>query len=121
MLKLFEDCNYDMAIRTLLKTLKQYCYTADLNNISLISGLHCVSDSGIGVIAARLEEIEGCDTNQMNCAGNRLLAWPLGMRTREQEKVTRESGVLIGDLGDSRKSISMFLTSVFRFFFHCRI
>lgn len=93
-LKLFEDCNYDMAIRTLLKTLKQYCYTADLNNISLISGLHCASDSGISVITARLEEVEGCDTNQVNCAGNRPLAWPLENRTGEQEKVTRDSGVL---------------------------
>jgi len=76
-LKLLEDCPSHISTKILLEALAQkpYSRAVDFNNLSLFSGLHCASIFGIADIVASLVEIESCDINQKDCAGNTPLMW----------------------------------------------
>jgi len=74
-LKLFDNYNSHIAIRTFLKAQEGYSYTIDFDKPHLISGLHCASLFGIVEIVSGLIEVEGCDINQRDCVGNTPLVW----------------------------------------------
>ena len=63
-LKLFNDYNCHISTKILMKALKSDWYTADFNNPSLFSGLHCASYFGIVEIVAGLAEMKGCDISK---------------------------------------------------------
>jgi len=73
-LKLFDDYNHHISIRTLLEH-KGYSNTIDLDRLPLFSGLHCASLFGIVEIVPGLLEVEGCDINQRDCVDNTPLVW----------------------------------------------
>jgi len=74
-LKLFDDYSNHISTEILLQRHDLYLYMIDPDKISFFSSLHCASVFGIvGVVASLLEE-EGCDINQIDCAGNTPLVW----------------------------------------------
>ena len=73
-LKLFDDYNNQISTRILLEA-QDPDADIDYKNLSLFSGLHCASFFGIVEIVTGLVEIEGCDINQADCAGNTPLVW----------------------------------------------
>ena len=74
-LKLFNDYDNHISVKILLEAWVRYCYGIDFEALSLFSGLHCASMFGIDKIVAGLVEVEGCDINQLDCAGNTPLVW----------------------------------------------
>ena len=74
-LKLFEDQSHHLSTKILLKAQRLYWHTMDFDKPSPFSGLHCASLFGIVEIVACLVEMEGCDINQMDFAGNTPLHW----------------------------------------------
>ena len=74
-LRLFDDYSNHISTEILLQRHDLYLYMIDPDKISFFSSLHCASVFGIvGVVASLLEE-EGCDINQIDCAGNTPLVW----------------------------------------------
>ena len=74
-LKLFEDYNNHISAKILAKAQARYSPSVDFGKPSLFSGLHCASIFGIDEIVASLVEVDGCDINQIDCAGNTPLIW----------------------------------------------
>ena len=74
-LKLFDDYNSHISIRTFLEAQEGCSYTIDFNKPHLISGLHCSSLFGIIEIVTGLIRVEGCDINQRDCVDNTPLVW----------------------------------------------
>ena len=75
-LRLFDDCNNHISIETLLEAQEPCYYDPPAGELALFSGIHCASFSGIDETAASLVEAEGCDVNQIDCAGNTpLVVW----------------------------------------------
>ena len=72
-LKLFDDYNSHISSRIFLKA--QPIRAVDVDELSGFSGLHCASFLGIVETVASLVEIEGCDINQTDSAGNTPLNW----------------------------------------------
>ena len=73
-LKLFDGYNNRISTRILLEA-QDPDADIDYENLSLFGGLHCASYFGIVEIVASLMEMEGCDINQEDCAGNTPLVW----------------------------------------------
>jgi len=74
-LKLFDGYDHHISARILLEAQEMYWYGMGFDKPSLFSGLHCASIFGVVEIAAGLVEIEGCDINQADTAGNTPLHW----------------------------------------------
>ena len=74
-LKLFEDQSHHLSTKILLKAQRLYWHTIDFDKPSPFSGLHCASLFGIVEIVACLVEMDDCDINQMDFAGNTPLHW----------------------------------------------
>jgi len=74
-LKLFDDCNNHISIKTLLEAWIGYSFTIDLDKPRLFNGLHYASLFGIVEIVTGLIEVEGCDINQRDCIDNTPLVW----------------------------------------------
>ena len=74
-LKFFDDCSNHISTKILLKAEIFYYYNPFFNEPPVFSGLHCASLFGIDEIVAGLVEVEGCDINQNDCAGNTPLVW----------------------------------------------
>jgi len=74
-LKLFDNYNNHISGEILLKARARYPYSVNLEKLSLFSGLHCASMFGIDEIVASLIDVEGCNINQGDCAGNTPLVW----------------------------------------------
>ena len=73
-LKLFDDFKNHIAVKTLLEAQGRYVYIG-FNKLSLFSCLHCACIFGIDEMVASLVEVEGCDINQEDCAGNTPFVW----------------------------------------------
>ena len=74
-LKLFDDYGDHISVKLLLKHALD---PDDFNNIegfSSFTGLHCASFFGIVGIVAALMGVDGCDVEQMDCAGYSPLMW----------------------------------------------
>jgi len=74
-LKLFDDYSNHISTEILLQRQDLYLYMIDSSKISLFSSLHCASVFGIVGVVDSLLEAEGCDINQIDCAGNTPLVW----------------------------------------------
>ena len=74
-LKLFNDYGNHISIKILLERHSPYLHMTNFDKLSLFSGLHCASVFGIVEVVASLLEVEGCDINQIDCAGNTPLVW----------------------------------------------
>jgi len=74
-LKLFDNYNNHISGKILLVYRTRRHYIVDLEKLSLFSGLHCASIFGIDEIVSSLIDVEGCDINQVDCAGNTPLVW----------------------------------------------
>jgi len=74
-LKLFEDYNYRISTKILLKAQGWYICKGNVRDLSVFTGLHCASIFGIDEIVAGLIEAEGCDINRNDCVGNTPLVW----------------------------------------------
>jgi len=68
-LELFDYKNH-ISTKILLKAQGRYFCNVDFDKPSLFSGLHSASLFGIGEIVACLVEVEGCDINERDPAGN---------------------------------------------------
>jgi len=69
------DYNNHISTKILVQGQAGYSSSVDFDKLSLFSGLHCASIFGIDEIVAGLVEVEGCDINQNDCAGNTPLVW----------------------------------------------
>jgi len=74
-LNLFDDYSNHISIKILLRRQDLCLHMFNFDKISLFSGLHCASAFGIVEVVASLLEVEGCDINQIDCAGNTPLMW----------------------------------------------
>jgi len=74
-LKLFSDYSNRISTKILLERHSPYLYKTNFDKLSLFGGLHCASVFGIVEVVASLLEVEGCDINQIDCAGNTPLVW----------------------------------------------
>ena len=74
-LKLFDHYNNHISAKILVKAQAGYFFRVNFRKIPLFSGLHCASVFGINKIVASLVEVEGCNINQNDCAGNTPLVW----------------------------------------------
>jgi len=75
-LKLFDDYSNHVSIKILLRTQKNRYFPGLYSTEPyLFCGLHYASLFGIDEIAAELAEVEGCDINQIDSAGNTPLFW----------------------------------------------
>ena len=73
-LKLFDGHNNHIPTQILLQAHRVYPYV-DYDKLSLFSGIHWASMFGIVEIVTSLVEVEGCDINQADCAGDTPLVW----------------------------------------------
>ena len=74
-LKLFDDYSNHISTEILLRRQGLYSIRTNLDKIYLFSGLHCASIFGVAELVTSLIEVEGCDINQIDCAGNTPLVW----------------------------------------------
>ena len=74
-LKLFDDYSNHISSKILFEARGRGVYNVNSDKPSLFSGLHCASAFGIVEIVASLVEVESCDFNQEDCAGNTPLLW----------------------------------------------
>ena len=86
-LKLLVGYSNHISAEILLKTRNPYLHKTNFNKLSLFSGLHCASVFGIVEVVASLLEVEGCDINQIDCAGNTPLVWAAKYGHEEVVKV----------------------------------
>jgi len=73
-LKLFDGHNNHIPTQVLLQAQRVYLYV-DYDKLSLFSGIHWASMFGIVELVASLVEVEGCDINKADCAGDTPLVW----------------------------------------------
>jgi len=91
-LKLLSDYGNHISTKILLERHSPYLHKTNFDKLSLFGGPHCASVFGIVEVVASLLEVEGCDINQIDCAGNTPLVWAALNGHEEVVRILLERG-----------------------------